>query len=414
MSVSAPKLARMTTFRSGFTLQRMVEAACELTEHPRVLQYIDAVLSIMNGDPRRTHGKGKRLVSALEDVAREAILHQDFELAQRFQRFAAYAGGELFLEVLENYYDEEARQRSEEYMRRLVAMGAGQAIMALDVLCGDNPDATAADARELFRGIAQSTDQLGLGSGDGDVKLSIREVRRLQQLGRMEILLRNLPTPVSAETVRMLNDALEDADAGLLTQMLELKARRVALAALREAVDDPNSSESALHARLKNQEWIFGGAFVAELARRQYTPDTILDIPLLRHDGSLHVVELKRAHVKDLVIRRSGHLMLGAPVHHAVSQAQNYLRAMDENRTTVLRDYGVDTRRASATVVIGHPQYVTGSVTPQEIAETLRTYNTHATRIEVVTYETLLDSAARMLALSSVVKGFDETEDITA
>ncbi|MFI6404815.1 Shedu anti-phage system protein SduA domain-containing protein [Streptomyces sp. NPDC050548] len=146
---------------------------------------------------------------------------------------------------------------------------------------------------------------------------------------------------------------------------------------------------------------------MAELARRQYTSDTILDIPLLRGDGSLHVVELKRANIKDLVIRRSGHLMLGAPAHRAVPQAQNYLRAMDENRPGILAEHGVDIRRASATVVIGHPRYVTGGVTSQEIAETLRTYNTHQSRIEVITYETLLDSAARMLALSSARQDAD-------
>lgn len=199
----------------------------------------------------------------------------------------------------------------------------------------------------------------------------------------------------------MMSDVLADADAGMLAQVLELKARRAGLESLRAAVDQPDSSESALHACLKNQEWIFGGAYVAELARRQYTPDTILDIPLLRGDGSLHVVELKRANIEKLVIRPSGHLMLGAPAHHAVSQAQNYLRTMDESRQTILARYGIDTRRASATVVIGHSQYVGGSITPQEVAETLRTYNTHMARIEVITYETLLESAARMLALSS-------------
>ncbi|MDI5962040.1 Shedu anti-phage system protein SduA domain-containing protein [Streptantibioticus silvisoli] len=151
-----------------------------------------------------------------------------------------------------------------------------------------------------------------------------------------------------------------------------------------------------------------------ELARRQYTADTILDIPLLRGDGSLHVVELKRANVQDLVIRRSGHLMLGAAAHRAVSQAQNYLRAMDENRPAILADHGVDTRRASVTVVLGHSQFATGSVTPQEIAETLRTYNTHMARIEVITYESLLDSAARMLALSSPWQDPDASEELPA
>lgn len=213
----------------------------------------------------------------------------------------------------------------------------------------------------------------------------------------------------------MVGDFLADADAEVLAQLLELKARRAGLDALRVAVEDETSSESALHALLKNQEWIFGGAYVAELARRQYTSDTILDIPLLRGDGALHVVELKRANIKDLVIRRSGHLMLGAAAHRAVSQAQNYLRTMDENRKEILARHGVDTRRASATVVIGHPRFVSGGVTSQEIAETLRTYNTHAARIEVITYGTLLDSAARMLALVSAQQDpAHQTEEPTA
>ncbi|MFH8596357.1 Shedu anti-phage system protein SduA domain-containing protein [Streptomyces rimosus] len=403
----------MANFRSGFTLRRMVEAARELTEHVSVQQRIDAVLRLMGGYGGN-YGKGRPLVDALEDVAQDAVLHEDFALAQRFQRFAAYAGGELFLEILEMYYDERAQRRSEEMMRRMVAMGADRAVAALDVLCRDNPDATAVDARDLFRGIARSTDNLGLGKGEGGIQLSTREVRRLQEYGHMEILLRNLPRPTSAEAARVVGEVLADADAELLAQLLELKARQAGLAALRAAVNDPDSTESALHACLKNQEWIFGGAYVTELARRQYTPDTILDIPLLRVDGSLHVVELKRANIKDLVIRRSGHLMLGAPPHQAVSQAQNYLRAMDEDRLAILEKYGVDTRRASATVVIGHSRYVNEKISPDEVAQTLRTYNSHKARIEVITYETLLDSAARMLALSSARQDTDPAEETAA
>lgn len=403
----------MTTFRSGFTLWQMVQTARDLTADERVRERVDTVLHIMGGLGGK-YGKGRTLVDALEDVAQEAILHGDFALAQRFQRFAAYAGGDLFLEILENYYDDDARQRSEEHMRRMTAMGADRAAAALDVLCRDRPDATAVDARDLFRGIARSADYLSLGDGEGGTRLSTREVRRLQQYGHMEIVLRNLPRPASAEAARMMNDVLADVDAGTLAQFLELRARQAGLAALRTVVEDPDSPESALHACLKNQEWIFGGAYVAELARRQYTPETILDIPLLRGDGSLHVVELKRANIKDLVIRRSGHLMLGAAAHRAVSQAQNYLRAMDENRPSILAEHGVDTRRASATVVIGHPQYVTGSVTSREIAETLRTYNAHQTRLEVITYETLLNSASRMLALSSERQDAEPDEEPAA
>lgn len=398
----------MTTFRSGFTLWQLVGAARELTADASVRARVDDVLRVMGPAFGRTrYGKGRPLVNALEEVGREALLGQDFALAQRFQDFAAYAGGEMYLSVLEAKYDEGARRRSEAYVRRLLALGADRAVAVLDDLCRDEPGATAADARDLFRGIALSTDHVELGEGEeaadagGGIRLTAQERSRLQEFGHMELVLRRLPRSASAEAARLVGDFLADADAGLLAQLLELKARRAGLEALRAVVDDPASSEGALHARLKDQEWIFGGAYVAELARRRYAPDAILDIPLLRGDGSLHVVELKRAAIEHLVVRRGGHLMLGAAAHRAVSQAQNYLRTLDENREAVLAEHGLDARRASATVVIGHPRYVTGDVTPEEVAETLRTYNTHLTRIEVITYETLLESAARMLAVAA-------------
>ncbi|MFD8464392.1 Shedu anti-phage system protein SduA domain-containing protein [Streptomyces cyaneofuscatus] len=404
----------MAIFRSSHSLRLMVEEARKLTEQMSVQERIDSVLRIMGDGFGGTYGKGRPLVDALEDVAQESLLCGDFALAQRFQRFAGYAGGKLYLDTLENYYDEKARQRSEEYMRRMVSLGVERAVAVLDTLCAENPGASAADAHALFRGIARSTEHLSVGGGEGGIQLPAKYLKHLQQFGHMELILRNLPRPASAEAARMMSDVLAETDAGALAQLIELRARRAGLASLRAVVDRSDSSEGALHACLKNQEWIFGGAYMAELARRQYTPDTILDIPLLRGDGSLHVVELKRANIEKLIIRRSGHLMLGAPAHQAVSQAQNYLRTLDENRQSILARHGVDARRASATVVIGHPQYVSENITPHEVDETLRTYNTHMARIEVITYETLLKSAERMLTLSRAEQDSDATEDPTA
>ncbi|OMI38989.1 Shedu anti-phage system protein SduA domain-containing protein [Streptomyces sparsogenes] len=401
----------MTTYRSSNTLRRLLEETRELTAHEAVRHHADAALRIIGKRFEGKYGRGKRLVVALRDGGQAAILHEEWDIAERFQRFAAYAAGELPLDILDMHYDARARARQERYMRSLVAMAAGQAVTALEVLCREHPDATAADAREFFRGVARSADHLGIGPGDGGVDVSARDADRLLWLGRMELVVKDLPRSASPEAASLLEDLLSAPDAGLLAQLVELRARRASLEALRTVVDDPTSSEEALHACLKNQEWIFGGAYVGELLRRQYAPDTILDIPLLRGDGSLHVVELKRANIKNLVVRRSGHLMLGARVHHAVSQAQDYLRALDENRPEILADYGIDTRRASATVVIGHPRYQRAGCSPREAAETLRTYNTHCARIEVITYETLLDSAARMLALSSAHQSDPQAEE---
>ncbi len=85
-----------------------------------------------------------------------------------------------------------------------------------------------------------------------------------------------------------------------------------------------------------------------------------------------------------------------AEVHDAVGQAINYLVALDEERHEIRSKFGIETRRASATVLIGHP----GSqpdVPEEEIYDALRTMNSHTSRVEVLTYKDLIDSAERTL-----------------
>lgn len=89
---------------------------------------------------------------------------------------------------------------------------------------------------------------------------------------------------------------------GLLAEAIELQRRRDQLAELRRIVEDPSSNERGhIHPQLKKMGWIFGGRYVGESARHQLTTGDVLDIPLLRADGSLHVVELKGANIPTLV-----------------------------------------------------------------------------------------------------------------
>jgi len=87
------------------------------------------------------------------------------------------------------------------------------------------------------------------------------------------------------------------------------------------------------------------------------------------------------------------------PRHEAVSQVANYLTAFDEDRNAIRGRYGIESRRASGTVVIGHPGFQP-QFSEQEIAETLRTYNAEHARISVVTYKELLDNAERSLTFA--------------
>jgi hypothetical protein len=84
-------------------------------------------------------------------------------------------------------------------------------------------------------------------------------------------------------------------------------------------------------------------------------------------------------------------------VHEAVGQAVNYLTGLDENRERIRADFGVETRRASALVLVGHPA-LHPEVPEEEVNEALRTFNAHLTRVEVLTYKELVDNAERSLA----------------
>lgn len=206
----------------------------------------------------------------------------------------------------------------------------------------------------------------------------------------------NLPAFVSA---------LAASDHGLLlAEAIEVQRRKEGLAKLRSIVEDPRSTEPQIHAELKKHTWVFGGRYVGEAVRRELAAGDELDIPLLQADGSLHVVELKKARIPKIVVRHRSHLIPGPEVHEAVCQVTNYLRGLDEERNTVLTKYKIECRRALATVIIGHSAFAR-DVDQEQVYETLRTYNSHVARIEVLTYDQLLDAADRTLAFIEPKEG---------
>lgn len=248
------------------------------------------------------------------------------------------------------------------------------------------------------------------------VKRGSEFVRLAEELSRGGIAANNI-----VELIRLAGQApglvkalAASPSGGLLAEAVELQRRRDQLAELRRIVEDPKSTERGhIHPQLKKMGWIFGGRYVGESMRSQLTTGDVLDIPLLRADGSLHVVELKGANIPGLVQRYRGAtdpqevagrreelpLIVGPRVNEAVGQAMNYLCHLDEDRDHILARFRIEVRRASATVLIGHPKFAAADFKEDEIASTLRIHNSHHTRIEVMHYGDLIESAERALAL---------------
>lgn len=205
-------------------------------------------------------------------------------------------------------------------------------------------------------------------------------------------------------TLPAVRDALAASGAAVAgAALVSAQRQRAALERLRVATLDPETTEHELHKTLSGEWWLFGGRFLGEHSRRKFTSLDQLDIPLLRADGSLHVVELKRANIPKLVVPYRNHLVAGEDVHLAAGQAMNYLRALDEQAAQIRQDFALDVRRATATVVIGHPDYCFYS--EEEVAQTLRTYNSHLARVEVITYAELLMGASAALATAEAETG---------
>ncbi|GGW50354.1 Shedu anti-phage system protein SduA domain-containing protein [Streptomyces caelestis] len=190
-----------------------------------------------------------------------------------------------------------------------------------------------------------------------------------------------------------------DDQGRILLQAAELRRRAARLKELRAVVEDGKATEADVQRALDGQYWIFGGRFVGEAAQRRLVPGDEVDIPLIRGDGALHIVELKRVmSLKGPLVKRHRNAWVpAAQVHEAVGQAVNYLTGLDENRERLRADFGIETRRASALVLVGHP-VLHPEVPEAEINEALRTFNSHLTRVEVLTYKELLDNAERSLA----------------
>ncbi|MGW3995805.1 Shedu anti-phage system protein SduA domain-containing protein [Amycolatopsis sp. NPDC004772] len=214
-----------------------------------------------------------------------------------------------------------------------------------------------------------------------------------------------------AGQLAQLAEALADAPNGagilaahgagqVLLDGIQAAKQRDVITALSEVVRDPAAKENEFQKILEESWWMFGGKFVDKAKRRHLTVMTQLDVPLIRADGALHVVELKRACVPDLVIPHRNYFVVGPEVNKAVGQSINYLREFDEERTTIKEKLGIECRRAFATVVIGDPQHVPDPKAREQVPDTLRTYNAHLGRVEVITYADLIQGAEKALELA--------------
>ncbi|WP_192810182.1 Shedu anti-phage system protein SduA domain-containing protein [Actinomadura rudentiformis] len=199
--------------------------------------------------------------------------------------------------------------------------------------------------------------------------------------------------------------ALTETSSGMTAaEMAVVGTRRRLVSELQELAATPGATETQMQEKLGNHYWLFGARYSRVAPRRDLAHLDQHDIPLVCADGSLQIVELKGPDIPKLVVRHRNHWIVGQPVHEAVSQCVNYLRALDEQgpilEALYRNEFGInyDFRRVRGTVIIGHQSLVRdGEADRRQIDQAIRSYNAHLARVEVLTYADLLDNAERAL-----------------
>lgn len=399
--------------RSDFALQLQLEGTVKSAQRDDVKEALNRVLCHMLSGSGGNRRGGRTLVTLLEnarstaaaaeewqvvrlvldalDYAEGRILRPDFE-----ERYRLFRSRDTPLTAHQNYLAQ-TLSATLEYFRRLGAE-----------YLQENPSATAHEMLTHISGVSSDAlfiqpsenrpGRFSILRGQAEIAAWLEDVlrRRIDIEDPGEAARRIVLSPGSLAVLAA------DAEGQLLLRAAELKRRSDGLKSLRRLAEDPIATELDLQQALEGQYWIFGGQYVDQAVQRRLVPGDEVDIPLIRGDGALHVIELKRSMSLRgaLVKRHRGSWVPTAEVHDAVSQAVNYLVGLDEYRTAIWEEFGIETRRASATVLIGHPA-IQPEVGEEEISDALRRLNSHVNRVEVMTYKELIDNAERVMGGSA-------------
>jgi hypothetical protein len=219
-----------------------------------------------------------------------------------------------------------------------------------------------------------------------------------------------LETPDKGEPMRRLlselvsNSNLFDAlveveGATNFSSVIELARQRKGARALHAVINNPVSTLAEIREVLRSEWWVFGSRYIPAFSRGRIPVLQQIDLPLIRSDGAVHLIALGEANIGDLVVPAEDGYQVGPRVPELVNRAMNQLLILETQAAAIRDILGVESRRAFATLVIGHPAYVAGQVSKDNVRSTLRTFSSHLSGLEIMTYKDLMDSAEKTLDL---------------
>jgi hypothetical protein len=394
--------------RSDWTLELQLEQVEEHAIDQHVKEWVRrAITHMLRGKSNRLGGA--ELIALLMEARQRAADYDEWHVVRLLQDSIDYAEGRILKPVMEEQYrlfqDGMRSETSRDFFAGTISATLRFAAGAIREYLVGQPGASLPELQEYIESLGQDAAFLEAPE-DRPGRYRIPRGRAERAIWIERVLRDRIDVEDTQEEARRLAMSSKDlaalaadADGQTLLRAVELQRRASGLVGLRQVVEDPFATEHRLQQAISGHYWIFGGRYVGdEMAYRRLVPGDEYDIPLVRADGALQIVELKLAMglKGPLVKRHRGAWVAASAINDAVSQAVAYLVGLDEHRLRIREDIGIETRRASAIVLIGHPA-TQPDVPEDEIYETIRTLNTHISRVEVLTYKELVDNAERSI-----------------
>lgn len=188
-----------------------------------------------------------------------------------------------------------------------------------------------------------------------------------------------------ATDLRQLPELGESDNLRMVAAALRVAHRNNALKLLKSSIDS-EAVEQEFQKLLEANWWMLGGQYVEIIPRREWTVEDSLDILLKTADFYFEIIELKRSNAS-VFVQDHGNWIVSGEVNRAVNQAAHYISEIEADRANLLRKYKVDLYKLKAKVLIGHLAHDDDNYAAKR--ETLRMYNSHLSRIEVLTYDEL-------------------------
>ncbi|MFB7295581.1 DUF4263 domain-containing protein [Streptomyces rubiginosohelvolus] len=293
--------------RSDWALELQLDAAKDQASSPEVESAIESALSHMLSSGSRNRRGGKRLISLLEEARSTAAQAGDWQVVRLLQDSLDYAEGRILKPEFEERYRlfQDGQQRDDvlrDHMSMVLWAGGKFVTGKAKEFLESHPDSSTEDLLDHLSSLGQDAlfleapaDRPGrytIPRGRSETALWIERVIRRERIDVDDATVEAHRIVTSPEALALL---AADSDGRMVFRAAELQRRAVGLDHLRTVAEDRTATERDLQVALEGQHWIFGGRFVGEASQRRLVPGDEIDIPLIRGDGSLHIVELKRA-----------------------------------------------------------------------------------------------------------------------